>query len=307
MVTVAFATTGSSFDVGKLEFSVRFGEETSRYAVMLVSALPGADFEFEIVDRSSGRNTYRVTPASGEAVRARPRHWRWKVPTETGLYPLRIECVDTGELMTLNLFSIVPIEKARSGSLNGYRIGDYWWAKSWDRPIYRPPPGLIEVTSENVGTRVSPHFTLRQFLCKQAGGYPKYVVLRVRFLCKLERIIEGVNAAGLRCDTFGILSGYRTPHYNAAIGNVKYSRHVWGGAADIFIDENPRDGMMDDLNQDGAIDVRDARVLFRVIDRMSGEPGWAGFVGGMGLYKKTDNHGPFVHIDTRGRRTRWGD
>ena len=30
-------------------------------------------------------------------------------------------------------------------------------------------------------------------------------------------------------------------------GNVKYSRHVYGGAADIFIDENPKDEMMDDF------------------------------------------------------------
>ena len=30
-------------------------------------------------------------------------------------------------------------------------------------------------------------------------------------------------------------------------GNVKYSQHVYGGAADIFIDENPKDEMMDDF------------------------------------------------------------
>ena len=60
--------------------------------------------------------------------------------------------------------------------------------------------------------------------------------LRPRLLLKLEMMLEKVNAAGYRCDTFQVMSGYRTPHYNMAIGNVKYSRHVWGGAADIFVD-----------------------------------------------------------------------
>ena len=47
-------------------------------------------------------------------------------------------------------------------------------------------------------------------------------------------ILQKVNERGYRCDTFHIMSGYRTPYYNGAIGNVRYSRHVWGGAADIF-------------------------------------------------------------------------
>lgn len=55
----------------------------------------------------------------------------------------------------------------------------------------------------------------------------------------LEFILEKVNAQGYRWETFCVMSGYRTPYYNKAIGNVRYSRHLWGDAADIFIDENP--------------------------------------------------------------------
>ena len=103
------------------------------------------------------------------------------------------------------------------------------------------------------------------------------------------------------------MSGYRTPYYNKAIGNVKYSRHIYGGAADIFIDENPKDNMMDDLNRDAKIDYKDAAVLYEIIDKLYGKPFYQGLVGGLARYEKTDCHGPFVHIDVRGRRARWGD
>jgi len=114
------------------------------------------------------------------------------------------------------------------------------------------------VTEENQDTMVSPHFTLKQFACNQDSGFPKYLVLRERLVLKLEDILEKVNKHAYRCDTFHIMSGYRTPYYNELNGNVKHSMHLWGGAADIFIDESPKDGMMDDLNKDGRIDWRDA-------------------------------------------------
>jgi uncharacterized protein YcbK (DUF882 family) len=102
------------------------------------------------------------------------------------------------------------------------------------------------------------------------------------------------------------MSGYRTPYYNKAIGNVRYSRHVWGGAADVFVDHDPKDDLMDDLNGDGHIDYRDAAVLYDIIDDLYGRPFYARFLGGLGRYKKTASHGPFVHVDVRGFRARWG-
>jgi hypothetical protein len=201
---------------------------------------------------------------------------------------------------------MVPFNELIDGFLNGYRIGAYpsiLWRKS---PIYKPPIGFLEVTQENEDTFISPHFRLKQFLCKQGDGYPKYIVIKEKLLLKLELILEKVNEKGYRATTFNILSGYRTPHYNKAIGNVKYSRHIYGGAADIFVDENPRDDMMDDLNNDGRIDYQDAAIMYDIIDGMYGKPWYQFLVGGLGRYKKTAHHGPFVHIDIRGFRARWG-
>jgi len=161
------------------------------------------------------------------------------------------------------------------------------------------------VTEKNEETSVSPHFQLKEFVCKQDGGYPKYVVLQERLLLKLELILEMVNEKGYPCSRLHIMSGYRTPYYNKLIDNGKYSHHLWGGAADIFIDENPADGMMDDLNADGHINYRDAEVLYDIVEEMYGNPWYERFLGGLGLYKKTRSHGPFVHIDVRGFHVSW--
>jgi len=55
---------------------------------------------------------------------------------------------------------------------------------------------------------------------------------------------------------------------------------------------------MDDLNADGRSDVRDAEVLYRLFDEAQER-------GGMGKYRPTAAHGPFVHVDIRDRRARW--
>jgi hypothetical protein len=202
---------------------------------------------------------------------------------------------------------MVPLNRVEDGFLNGYRIGHYPTVALRQQPIYTPPRGLIEVTLENENTLVSPHFRLRQFLCKQDGDYPKYMVLDARLLTALELFLEKANAHGYQARTLTVMSGYRTPYYNRAIGNsTTYSRHVWGDAADIFIDENPKDGRMDDLNQDGEIDSHDAEVLYDLIESGYESRFQSLLVGGLARYRETSSHGPFVHVDVRGVTARWG-
>jgi hypothetical protein len=101
------------------------------------------------------------------------------------------------------------------------------------------------------------------------------------------------------------MSGYRTPRYSAAIGNVRYSRHQCAAAADLFVDVSPRDGVMDDLDGNGRIDVEDAGVLHAIMEEFDTDPANSVFPGGLGLYGATASHGPFVHADVRGFRARW--
>ncbi len=303
------AATGDAFDPGRAGFRLRVGTEVCPYRVFASFVLPASQLEIAVAEpqapATAGREVRPAAEFPGLAHVAAGR-WRWTAPREAGLHTLAFHN-GHGDTMRLNLFVMVPLSQQKDELLNGYRIGRYPATPLKGLAIYKPPAGFVEVTASNRDTPVSPHFKLGQFLCKQASGYPKYLVLRERLVLKLESILERVNEAGFRCDTFHVMSGYRTPWYNRSIGNVKYSRHVWGGAADVFIDVAPQDGMMDDLNSDGVVNWRDGKVLYDLIDDFYGKGWYRGFEGGLGRYKKTPNHGPFVHVDVRGFRARWGD
>jgi hypothetical protein len=80
---------------------------------------------------------------------------------------------------------------------------------------------------------------------------------------------------------------------------------MYGDAADIYIDCDG-DGSMDDLNRDGRIDGEDSITLARWIEEVWTLPQFEERQGGLGIYNGTGSHGPFVHVDLRGRKARWG-
>jgi uncharacterized protein YcbK (DUF882 family) len=164
------------------------------------------------------------------------------------------------------------------------------------------------VTPDNFATRVSEHFTLGQFVTKdQFDVWPKYVVLDRRLLDKLELTIEELARRGHAVAGLFVMSGFRTPEYNESGGETSgrstVSRHLYGDAADVYPDDRGR-GRMDDLNHDGRVDLKDARVLASAAEAV--EQMHPDLVGGIGVYPATAEHGPFVHIDARGKRARWG-
>lgn len=244
-----------------------------------------------------------VTQDAGPAIAADERGLVMTAPAQSGHYRATIRHPDNGDETLLNLWVSVPRSDMEGEYLNGYRIGTYPPPRR-NRPNYEPPAGFFEVTEENVDTRLSPNFTLRQFLCKQESGYPKYVVLQEKLLVMLEGLLVDVRAAGYDIDTFGVISGYRTPYYNRRIGNVPYSRHVYGDAMDFFIDVDG-DGRMDDLDRNGMHDAADIRRLFGIVDGFMTRPENRQLLGGIGRYNKTSRHGGFVHADTRGYQARW--
>ncbi|TVP59067.1 MAG: peptidase M15A, partial [Halomonadaceae bacterium] len=203
-------------------------------------------------------------------------------------------------------FVLTPLNEKRQGRIQGFRVGDYPDPRP-GQSIDQKPPGLMEVTASNRETWLSPHFRLEQFLSKQPASYPMYVTVRPRLIIKLELLLEDVNGVlGIQADHFHVMSGYRTPFYNHAINNVAYSRHVWGGAADIFIDMKTPAGRMDDLNGDGVADKADARILFDLAASLPTRRQRPDLVGGVGLYGPNAWRGPFVHVDVRGSPARWG-
>ena len=244
--------------------------------------------------------------AEGEVLNegeARTEH-AWQAAQAPGLHDLTL-AGDAGEVMTLHLV-VMRQREAGDRQINGYAIGDYPAEPYRGQENYRAPEFFVEVADGIEDLPLSPHFTLGQFLCKQDSGEgPAYLVVSERLVIKLENILDAVNAHGWRTDGFTVMSGYRTPAYNAGLGNGANSRHIYGGAADIFIDTDGN-GVMDDLNGDGSLDRRDAAALYDLVEGLAatGDENWQ--AGGLGEYGPNSHHGAFVHVDERGWRARWG-
>lgn len=224
---------------------------------------------------------------------------------EPGIY----QASDSATGRPFSLITLLPLEARQRGKLGSYRIG-FWPGErrgSWLEE--KAPDGFIEVTSSNQDTPLSDHFRLRDFLTHdQQSVWPKYLVLRDALVDKLELVISDLQSRGYDVSHMQVMSGFRTPQYNAQGvgkkgGRATDSRHQYGDAADVFVDNN-RDGRMDDLNRDGRVDMRDARIVMQSVERI--EQRHPDLVGGAGLYKATSAHGPFVHVDVRGSRARWG-
>jgi uncharacterized protein YcbK (DUF882 family) len=228
-------------------------------------------------------------------------------PSDPGIYRLSLSAPGFQQVMNeLQVITLVPFSEKRRGYLNGYRIGAYETETDGIVDAYAPPSGFIEVTPENQDLQVSTHFRLRNFLTKdQFAVWPKYLALDMRLIDKLELVLQELNAMGVRAEHFAVMSGFRTPAYNVQgleQGRALLSRHTYGDASDVWID-NDRDGYMDDLNGDGRRDTDDVLVIRRAVDRV--EERFPELKGGAGVYPDNGAHGPFIHIDARGTFSRW--
>jgi uncharacterized protein YcbK (DUF882 family) len=196
---------------------------------------------------------------------------------------------------------MVPFTQKIGSTLNGYRIGTYLAERLGH---HDHPPGFVEVGAGDVDLRVSKHLRLGDFLThdQQENVWPKYVALNPRLLDKLELVLAtiGAKARVARASysdsdvALDVHSGYRTPAHNQGVWRAASdSRHQYGDAADVAIDA---DG-------DGRVTLRDEALVATAVDQVEAEH--PDLVGGLGLYTSGQYRTPYVHIDTRGTRSRW--
>ena len=251
-----------------------------------------------VVQYSSGGTTDSAL-ADTTAVRAPQAPGIWSVAVKVG--------AAIRPLSDFNVITLKPFSAKQRGRIGLYYLGSWPNERGRARANYSPPRGFIEVTLDNRDTYVSEHFQLGNFLTKdQFEVWPKYLVLETRLIDKLELVLAELRAIGIQTRGVKVLSGFRTPQYNRAGGDPRgraaLSRHMYGDASDIYID-NDGNGAMDDLNGDGRVNIRDAQVIQDAVERV--ERAHPQLVGGCGIYPGTGSHGPFTHIDTRGYRARW--
>ncbi len=286
---------------GRLKLKIGNDEPVSLNRFFKI-VMPGKSFTL-IVETENIESV--VVKCSGAQIVAKELgKWKFIAPDESINCEVIINDTTSDQEIILTVFVLVPLSEQKGEYLNGYRIGNYPDENYKGKKNYKKPEGLIEVTEENKGTYITPHFQLKQFLCKQASGWPKYLLINPKLLLKLEYLVDELNKSGIDVSTIFIMSGYRTPYYNKSIGNVKFSRHVFGDAADIYVDED-LDGVIDDLDNNGKHDMADALVIHSIINKMENDPENEHLVGGMGSYKKNTAHTYFIHVDTRGYKARW--
>lgn len=255
--------------------------------------MAGDDADLELVSEEG--DTVTVAPA------AAPRPGIWNV-----LVRVRNEIRQVPDLTVL---SMVPLTEKRSGRIGSYVVGTWPHEDGGTprTPAYAAPRGMVQVTAENLDLPVSRHFRLRHFVTKgQENVWPKYVLISPRLLDKLELTIDELERMGHPVRRVGVISGFRTPSYNAGGGDTAgrgaLSRHMYGDAMDWFID-NDGDGRMDDLTGDGRAGLADLRIMVEAAERV--ERRYPDLIGGIGVYPPTGAHAGFIHIDTRGYRARW--
>jgi uncharacterized protein YcbK (DUF882 family) len=280
-------------------------------ALAAIAPLRGASGKVRLVQRAPGDPLPALPAGAAVAVGGDSA----AAPVRPGIQDLAVRVGDSvRSVADLDVVTLTPLSARRRGRIGLYFIGS-WPTEGRGaartgpaaRGDYSAPRGLIEVTPANQHTRLSEHLRLRDFLTHdQANVWPKYVVVQTRLVDKLELVLADLAARGIPSRGVHVMSGFRTPQYNTGGGDPRgragLSRHMYGDAADVWID-NDGDGRMDDLNRDGRVNVRDAEVIQAAVDRV--ERRHPELVGGVGVYPANSAHGPFTHIDARGYRARW--
>ena len=283
-----------------------FGESRE---VKLRFTLPGERLEFPLaVAGSPATLEYQWVPVTDSVPLSEPRPLigsSVEVPALPGFYQLTLVRRDSADTVSIRervteptVAVMVPFEAKAGGMLNGYRIGTYLAERfGGDR---EEPQGFLQVGPGEIDLPVSRHFRLSDFITHDAQRdvWPKYVALNPRLLDKLELVVSEVaRMRGVSPDSALMLdvhSGFRTPAHNAGVQRAaRDSRHQYGDAADVAIDA---DG-------DGKVTRADSRLVEAAVDVV--ESSYPELSGGLGLYNSARYRTPYVHIDARGRRSRW--
>ncbi|MEX2179916.1 MAG: D-Ala-D-Ala carboxypeptidase family metallohydrolase [Gemmatimonadaceae bacterium] len=274
--------------------------------VKLLFSMPGVELEFPLaVGGDPGVLSYEWTSLRGSETGFVTQSLAGSgvvSPMLPGFYYLTLVRGEDRQIIREPVVAVmVPFDRKEGQMLNGYRIGTYLSERlRGGRGNDQHPDGFLEVFPQYLDLAVSKHLRLRHFVTHddQAEVWPKYVVLSPRLLDKLELVFaeverknEGTAALQLELD---VHSGFRTPGHNRRIsGAAQDSRHQYGDAADVVVD----------ANRNGRFDQNDYRLVVaavEVVERM-----YPDLSGGLGIYASRRYSKPYVHIDARGRKSRW--
>jgi hypothetical protein len=301
----SISLNAAAFSKEHANFSIVYDNFEIPLKTFSIFVMPREGIEIYIAEKD--RNQRYVIELNGKKFE-NDKSFKWQAPGKSGYYPVKIKkkrSTGPGSEINLNVFVLHPLEKKNGQYLDGFRIGYYPKITADKKEYYSKPAGFLKIEESLLDLNLTPHFTMAQFLTKQSNQLPQYIVLQESLLLKLEYFLEEVNNSGYRADTFGIVSVYRSPYFNKKLGNnTNFSRHLFGDAADIYVD-NTGNQWMDDLNGDGKSNIYDSNILFELAVKFDQKENNSQLQGGLSSYKGNGVRGPFIHIDSRGFHVTW--
>ena len=215
-------------------------------------------------------------------------------PEKPGFY--RVVLMKDGQQQVVNGLAVAvlaPFEQKVGGILNGYKIGTYLNEKVAGSKA--PPEGFMEIMPGDLNLQITKHLRVRDFVSHdKQKTWPRYAAVSPRLLDKLELVVSEIQRwHGSEVElALDVRSGFRSPDHNRTIRRAaRDSRHQYGDAADVAID----------ANGDGKFSASDVQMLGLAVEIV--ELKHPHLSGGLGMYSR--GRTPYVHIDTRGKKSRW--
>jgi hypothetical protein len=301
----SFSLNAAAFSAEHANFSIVYDDFKIPLTTFSIFVMPREGIKISIAEED--RDKKYVIELNGKSFE-NERSFKWQAPAKSGYYPVKIKEKnknDSGSEIKLNVFVLHPAHKMNGQYLDGFKIGSYPNIPADKKEHYSKPTGFLKIEKSLLNLNLTPHFKMNQFVTNQSNKFPQYIVLQESLLLKLEYFLEEVNKAGYKADTFGIVSIYRSPYFNKKLGNnTDFSRHLFGDAADIYIDHSGNQ-WMDDLNGDGNSTIKDSNILFDLAVKFDQKEKFSQLQGGVCSYKGNGVRGPFLHIDSRGFHVSW--
>jgi uncharacterized protein YcbK (DUF882 family) len=273
----------SAFGVsGQVRLQLRMPGELFEFPVDVAGGASGAAYGWVRAEDSASVEPSRTLAGTTVAAPGRP-----------GFYRLQVQLAGQHQIVDSIIVGVmVPFSEKIGSTLNGYRIGTYAFERMRGDAA-RPPRGFIEVFAETAELPVSSHFRMADFLTHDGQErWPRYVALDPRILDKVELVLSRLGVRDHQMSV-GVNSGFRTPLHNQRVPRAASdSRHQYGDAADLAIDA---DG-------DGTVTYLDGLAVAHAVELV--ERDHPELVGGLGLYGNRGTSA-YVHIDVRGKRSRW--
>lgn len=270
-----------------------------------VFVLPGEEIKIKIADEDRNQ-PYLIE--LGSKIFESQSSFTWNAYQQSGHYQAAIKKKNSNsrsDRIEINIFVLHPYQEKKGEYLSGFRIGNYPDIPADKKAYYSKPKGFLKIEKSLLDLNLTPHFKLKQFLTKQGSASEQFIVVKESLILKLEYLLEEFNKKGYSANTLGIVSAYRSPYFNKKLGNdTNFSRHVFGDAADIYLDSSGN-SWMDDLNGDGKSDLKDADILFNIVKSLEQKEKFSNLQGGLCSYRGNGVRGPFIHIDTRGFHVSW--